>query len=180
MLEPCAPPFAPHKLTMPTLSSLTRSLTLPLNRKRAKPNSPSTVVTPVDERPDLDLTPPPIQFSASTPPALPRRQNSFLGIKTPLLNNNGGIFNLNLDGLLNSKPSSPTPKPDPFVAPAYVAPDSSIPQGVVFGRPLKESLKYASVQISTADASGELYVWGFIPVVVAKWCVPCSEVPLIG
>ncbi|KAF6759944.1 Rho GTPase activation protein [Ephemerocybe angulata] len=40
--------------------------------------------------------------------------------------------------------------------------------GVVFGKPLKESLKYASVQISTANADGELYVWGYIPVVVAK------------
>ena len=41
----------------------------------------------------------------------------------------------------------------------------------VFGKPLKESLKYASVQISTANANGELYVWGYIPVVVAKWYV---------
>ncbi|KZT67955.1 Rho GTPase activation protein [Daedalea quercina L-15889] len=41
-------------------------------------------------------------------------------------------------------------------------------EGVVFGKPLKESLKYASVQISTANANGELYVWGYIPVVVAK------------
>ncbi|TEB04114.1 Rho GTPase activation protein [Coprinellus micaceus] len=39
---------------------------------------------------------------------------------------------------------------------------------VVFGKPLKESLKYASVQISTANADGVLYVWGYIPVVVAK------------
>ncbi|EGN98845.1 hypothetical protein SERLA73DRAFT_107999 [Serpula lacrymans var. lacrymans S7.3] len=38
----------------------------------------------------------------------------------------------------------------------------------VFGKPLRESLKYASVQISTANANGELYVWGYIPVVVAK------------
>ncbi|TFK33231.1 Rho GTPase activation protein [Crucibulum laeve] len=38
----------------------------------------------------------------------------------------------------------------------------------VFGKPLKESLRYASVQISTANANGELYVWGYIPVVVAK------------
>ncbi|KAG9119823.1 hypothetical protein FRC07_004953 [Ceratobasidium sp. 392] len=38
----------------------------------------------------------------------------------------------------------------------------------VFGIPLRESLRYASVQISTADPSGELYVWGYIPVVVAK------------
>lgn len=41
----------------------------------------------------------------------------------------------------------------------------------MFGKPLKESLKYASVQISTANSNGELYVWGYIPVVVAKWSV---------
>ncbi|KAL0067916.1 GTPase activating protein (GAP) for Rho1p [Marasmius tenuissimus] len=42
------------------------------------------------------------------------------------------------------------------------------PANTVFGKPLKESLHYASVQISTANANGELYVWGYIPVVVAK------------
>ncbi|KAJ6623999.1 Rho GTPase activation protein [Mycena sp. CBHHK59/15] len=42
------------------------------------------------------------------------------------------------------------------------------PIHTVFGKPLKEGLKYASVQISTANANGELYVWGYIPVVVAK------------
>ena len=41
----------------------------------------------------------------------------------------------------------------------------------VFGKPLRESLRYASVQISTANASGDLYVWGYIPVVVAKWYI---------
>jgi hypothetical protein len=44
----------------------------------------------------------------------------------------------------------------------------------VFGTPLRESLKYASVQISTAG-SGGLYVYGYIPVVVAKWCVLASS-----
>ncbi|KAH7926374.1 RhoGAP-domain-containing protein [Leucogyrophana mollusca] len=38
----------------------------------------------------------------------------------------------------------------------------------VFGKPLRESLRHASVQISTANANGDLYVWGYIPVVVAK------------
>ncbi|KAL5525703.1 hypothetical protein ACEPAG_7040 [Sanghuangporus baumii] len=38
----------------------------------------------------------------------------------------------------------------------------------VFGAPLNESLKFAAVQISTANSNGELYVWGDIPVVVAK------------
>lgn len=46
------------------------------------------------------------------------------------------------------------------------------PQGPVFGRPLRESLQRASVQISTAGNNGELFVWGHIPVVVAKWYVP--------
>ncbi|GJJ08378.1 hypothetical protein Clacol_002592 [Clathrus columnatus] len=39
----------------------------------------------------------------------------------------------------------------------------------VFGVPLRQCLQYASVQISTANSKGELYVWGYIPVVVAKW-----------
>lgn len=42
---------------------------------------------------------------------------------------------------------------------------------VVFGVPLRESLRHASVQISTANKDGEMYVWGYIPVVVAKWSV---------
>ncbi|EIM91464.1 Rho GTPase activation protein [Stereum hirsutum FP-91666 SS1] len=45
---------------------------------------------------------------------------------------------------------------------------SGLEEHPVFGKPLKESLKYASVQISTANSNGELYVWGYIPVVVAK------------
>jgi hypothetical protein len=54
------------------------------------------------------------------------------------------------------------------LAQEYVPP----PPGAVFGSPLKDSLRYANVQVSTADLSGKLYVWGYIPVVVAKWCVP--------
>ncbi|KAF7327928.1 Rho GTPase activator [Mycena kentingensis (nom. inval.)] len=46
--------------------------------------------------------------------------------------------------------------------------DKDAVEHTVFGKPLRESLKYASVQISTANANGELYVWGYIPVVVAK------------
>ncbi|KAJ2922555.1 hypothetical protein H1R20_g14545, partial [Candolleomyces eurysporus] len=150
---------------MPTIASLTRSLTLPLNRNRSKRHSAtvtsSTVTTPIDERPEHQLPSlETVQLSAPTPPAIPRRQNSFLGIKTST-KNNGGIFNVNLDGLLNSKPNNPN-------IPAYVAPNTASPQDVVFGKPLKESLKYASVQISTANSDGELYVWGYIPVVVAK------------
>ncbi|KAJ7067086.1 Rho GTPase activation protein [Mycena amicta] len=52
-------------------------------------------------------------------------------------------------------------------APKAKESDNETPH-TVFGKPLKESLKYASVQISTANGNGELYVWGYIPVVVAK------------
>ncbi|KAI0027876.1 Rho GTPase activation protein, partial [Vararia minispora EC-137] len=53
-------------------------------------------------------------------------------------------------------------------AKAAPLPDKDDAPHLVFGKPLKESLKYASVQISTAGANGELFVWGYIPVVVAK------------
>lgn len=38
----------------------------------------------------------------------------------------------------------------------------------VFGAPLRQSLKYASVAISVAGNDGQQYVWGYVPVVVAK------------
>ncbi|KAL0573288.1 hypothetical protein V5O48_008671 [Marasmius crinis-equi] len=51
--------------------------------------------------------------------------------------------------------------------PVHVHPNDE-PAHTVFGKPLKEILPYASVQISTANANGEMYVWGYVPVVVAK------------
>lgn len=45
---------------------------------------------------------------------------------------------------------------------------SSSSPGAVFGVPLRQSLRYASVQIFTANQNNVLYVWGYIPVVVAK------------
>lgn len=38
----------------------------------------------------------------------------------------------------------------------------------VFGVPLRKSLKYASVAISMAGDDGRQYVWGYVPVIVAK------------
>lgn len=68
-------------------------------------------------------------------------------------------------GAQHSPHSFPPPHSHPHTAQAQAA---GQPAGAVFGRPLKDSLKHANVQISTADASGKLYVWGYIPVVVAK------------
>ena len=46
----------------------------------------------------------------------------------------------------------------------------------VFRKPLEESLRCASVRISlrtsTPNTHGDLYVWGFVPIVIAKWSVP--------
>lgn len=38
----------------------------------------------------------------------------------------------------------------------------------VFGEPLRRSLKYASVAISMAGEDGRQYVWGYVPIIVAK------------
>lgn len=142
---------------MPTFASLKRSLTLPLNRKPIDPGQSSD-----------EISSPPIEYSTSSPTNTrpsPHRYNSFLA-KSPASPNGGGYFNVNLTRS-NTQKSPKTPEPA-FVVPAYVAPDSAVPNGVVFGKPLKESLRHANVQISTADANGDLYVWGYIPVVVAK------------
>ncbi|TFK27780.1 Rho GTPase activation protein, partial [Coprinopsis marcescibilis] len=138
---------------MPTLASLTRSLTLPLNRKHRQRSNTT------NDQPEH--TPESIQFSVSHPPPRPRRHNSYLE-KLAASNVNG----LARSNTLKS-PQTPTAESS-FVVPPYQGPANAGPQGVVFGKPLKESLKYASVQISTANSNGELYVWGYIPVVVAK------------
>ncbi|KAH6909176.1 rho GTPase activator [Coprinopsis sp. MPI-PUGE-AT-0042] len=151
---------------MPTFASLKRSLTLPLRKPRDHDDPGESSSSP-DE-----ISANPMEYSASTDARpSPRRYNTFLTKlpASPSNPNGGGIFNVNLNGLARSNTTKSTKTPEPaFVVPSYVAPDNLVPNGVVFGKPLKESLRYANVQISTADANGELYVWGYIPVVVAK------------
>ncbi|PWN33008.1 RhoGAP-domain-containing protein [Meira miltonrushii] len=43
-----------------------------------------------------------------------------------------------------------------------------VPFNAVFGEPLRKSLKYASVAISMAGEDGKQYVWGYVPIIVAK------------
>lgn len=51
----------------------------------------------------------------------------------------------------------------------YHPPESEATNGRVFGVPLRQSLRYANVPISTAAAQGgTLYIYGYVPVVVAK------------
>lgn len=45
---------------------------------------------------------------------------------------------------------------------------SPLEENRVFGAPLRKSLKYASVAISMAGDDGNQYVWGYVPVIVAK------------
>lgn len=45
---------------------------------------------------------------------------------------------------------------------------SSVMDSPIFGVPLATSIKYASVRISLTDKDGESFVYGYVPVVVAK------------
>lgn len=38
----------------------------------------------------------------------------------------------------------------------------------MFGAPLHEALKHSSVAISLVNQDGKQYVWGYVPVIVAK------------
>src|ERR1700761_7922503 len=41
------------------------------------------------------------------------------------------------------------------------------PQGI-FGVPLQVSVRYANVAISLSDGNGQSYIYGYVPIVVAK------------
>jgi GTPase-activating protein SAC7 len=48
------------------------------------------------------------------------------------------------------------------------------PQGI-FGIPLQESIRYANVAISLFHENGESYIYGYVPIVVAKCGVYLKE-----
>jgi GTPase-activating protein SAC7 len=58
--------------------------------------------------------------------------------------------------------SSPTQGPSPSSS------TQKKPVNAVFGEPLRRSLKYASVAISMAGEDGKQYIWGYVPIIVAK------------
>lgn len=45
----------------------------------------------------------------------------------------------------------------------------------IFGVPLKQSIQYANVAISLIDSEGNSYVYGYVPIVVAKCGVFLKE-----
>ena len=45
----------------------------------------------------------------------------------------------------------------------------------IFGVPLHESIKYANVAISLTDADGRSFIYGYVPIVVAKCGVFLKE-----
>ncbi len=55
-----------------------------------------------------------------------------------------------------------------------VAIADSKPPGI-FGVPLRQSIKYANVAISLVDDSGQSYIYGYVPIVVAKCGVYLKE-----
>jgi hypothetical protein len=52
--------------------------------------------------------------------------------------------------------------------------ENADPQGI-FGVPLHTSVKYANVAISLTDAQGNSYIYGYVPIVVAKCGVYLKE-----
>ena len=45
----------------------------------------------------------------------------------------------------------------------------------IFGIPLSDSIKYANVAISLSNDQGESYIYGYVPIVVAKCGVFLKE-----
>ena len=45
----------------------------------------------------------------------------------------------------------------------------------IFGVPLAESIRYANVAISLTDENGESFIYGYVPIVVAKCGVFLKE-----
>lgn len=52
--------------------------------------------------------------------------------------------------------------------------DTPPPVGI-FGVPLRQSITYANVAISLVDAEGKSYIYGYVPIVVAKCGVYLKE-----
>ena len=50
----------------------------------------------------------------------------------------------------------------------------SVTQGI-FGVPLQESIRYANVAISLLNEEGQSYIYGYVPIVVAKCGVFLKE-----
>jgi hypothetical protein len=51
---------------------------------------------------------------------------------------------------------------------------TTAPQGI-FGIPLQESIRYANVAISLFNDDGQSYIYGYVPIVVAKCGVYLKE-----
>ena len=49
------------------------------------------------------------------------------------------------------------------------------PPSGIFGVPLRQSITYANVAISLVDAEGKSYIYGYVPIVVAKCGVYLKE-----
>jgi len=53
--------------------------------------------------------------------------------------------------------------------------DAAIPEKGIFGVDLQTSIRYANVAISLYDAEGKSYIYGYVPIVVAKCGVFLKE-----
>lgn len=51
----------------------------------------------------------------------------------------------------------------------------AIPASGIFGVPLQASIRYANVAISLTDEAGKSFIYGYVPIVVAKCGVFLKE-----
>lgn len=73
----------------------------------------------------------------------------------------------------------PDPGPTPLPVPPGRSHTEPIPAGArsegIFGVPLRQSITYANVAISLVDENGSSYIYGYVPIVVAKCGVFLKE-----
>lgn len=60
----------------------------------------------------------------------------------------------------------------------YYASETKAPG--IFGIPLRQSITYANVAISLIDENGKSYIYGYVPIVVAKCGVFLKEKGVFG
>jgi len=113
--------------------------------------------------------------SAAVPPSSPPTKASLTNwwerFKKRSGKDNGGDKGMIISSLL------PTPSPDDSISGGEFlkAYKLFLDTPGIFGVPLQRSINYANVAISLTDANGQQFVYGYVPIVVAKCGVYLKE-----
>lgn len=105
----------------------------------------------------------------SEDPARASEQQSSVRYTTPSLQ----LQSLPL-AFAHHRPASSSSHSSTFVRAVPDSPLSTAPSGI-FGVPLQQSIRYANVAISLFNDEGQSYIYGYVPIVVAKCGVYLKE-----